>query len=156
MKKIACLGSEAFTLGFGLAGIRIFYRPEDNLLDTIEKIKKEKEIGIVIVEQELLEKLESHDRISIEDMVAGTIIIFGIPKKEVPIDFGKYFINKELTLKSVFGRRIWETWEQTSELLKSGKVDLSKIITHKFALKDFEKAMTVMKSGKSGKIVLIP
>ncbi len=88
--------------------------------------------------------------------IAGTIIIFGIPKKEVPIDFGKYFINKELTLKSVFGRRIWETWEQTSELLKSGKVDLSKIITHKFALKDFEKAMTVMKSGESGKIVLIP
>ncbi|MBS3136656.1 hypothetical protein J4401_06920 [Candidatus Woesearchaeota archaeon] len=74
MKKIACLGSEAFTLGFGLAGIRIFYRPEDNLLDTIEKIKKEKEIGIVIVEQELLEKLESHDRISIEDMVEPVFV----------------------------------------------------------------------------------
>ncbi len=88
--------------------------------------------------------------------IAGTVIIFGIPKKEVPIDFGKYFINKELTLKSVFGRRIWETWEQVSELLKSGKVDLSKIITHKFPLSDFEKAMAVMKSGESGKIVLIP
>lgn len=88
--------------------------------------------------------------------IAGTIVVFGIPKKEVPIDFGKYFINKELTLKSVFGRRIWETWEQTSKLLTSGKVDLSKIITHKFALSDFEKAMTIMKSGESGKIVLIP
>jgi threonine 3-dehydrogenase len=88
--------------------------------------------------------------------IAGVIIIFGIPKAPVAVDFGKYFINKELNLKSVFGRRIWETWEQTSELLTSGKVDLSKIITHRFALKDFEEAMKVMKSGESGKIVLTP
>ena len=88
--------------------------------------------------------------------IAGTIIIFGIPKKDVSLNFGKYFIDKELSVKGVFGRKIWETWYQVSDLLKSGKVDLSKIITHKFALKDFEKAMTVMKSGESGKIVLIP
>lgn len=88
--------------------------------------------------------------------IAGIIIFFGIPKKEVPIDIGKYFINKELTAKSVFGRKIWETWYQVSDLLTSGKVDLSKIITHEFPLKDFEKAMEVMKSGKCGKIVLIP
>ena len=74
--------------------------------------------------------------------IAGTIIIFGIPKKEVPVDFGKYFINKELTVKSVFGRRIWDTWEEVSELLRNGKVDLSKMITHRFPLKDFEKALS--------------
>ena len=88
--------------------------------------------------------------------IAGTIIIFGIPKKEVTLNFGKYFIDKELTVKGVFGRRIWETWEQVSKLLISGKVDLTKMITHKFALKDFEKAMEVMKSGECGKILLVP
>jgi threonine 3-dehydrogenase len=87
--------------------------------------------------------------------IAGIVIIFGIPKKEILLNFGKYFIDKELTVKGVFGRRIWETWDQVSELLKSGKVDLRKMITHKFALKDFEKAMEVMKSGKCGKILLI-
>lgn len=88
--------------------------------------------------------------------IAGTIVVFGIPKKEVTIDVGKYIINKEIKIESVFGRRIWETWYRTSALLSEKKVDLSKIITHTFPLKDFEKAMTIMKSGECGKIVLIP
>ena len=88
--------------------------------------------------------------------IAGTIVFFGIPKKEVTIDIGKYFINKELTATSVFGRRIWETWYQVSDLLASGKIDLAKMVTHEFPLSDFEKAMVVMKSGECGKVILIP
>lgn len=88
--------------------------------------------------------------------IGGIFIAFGIPKKDVMLNVGKYLINKEITIKSVFGRRIWETWYQTTDLLKSKKVDLTKIITHRFKLKDFEKAMKVMKSGKSGKILLKP
>lgn len=88
--------------------------------------------------------------------IAGMVVFFGIPKKEVAIDVGKYIINKEIKIESVFGRKIWKTWYQTADLLKAKKVDLSKIITHKFKLSEFEKAMKVMKSGESGKIVLIP
>lgn len=88
--------------------------------------------------------------------IAGTLVAFGIPKHEVAIDIGKYLINKEMTITSVFGRRIWETWYQVSDLLKAKKVNLGKIITHEFKLKDFEKAMEVMKSGKCGKILLRP
>lgn len=88
--------------------------------------------------------------------IAGTVVAFGIPKKEVNLDFGKYLINKELTVKSVFGRKIWETWYQVSDLLTSGKVDLGKIVTHSFKLSQFEEAMQVMKSGECGKILLTP
>ncbi|MEN9328075.1 MAG: L-threonine 3-dehydrogenase [Candidatus Parcubacteria bacterium] len=88
--------------------------------------------------------------------IAGKMIAFGIPKKEVSVNWGKYLINKEITIESVFGRKIWETWFQTTELLKSGAIDLKKIITHRFALADFEKAMEVMKSGECGKILLKP
>jgi threonine 3-dehydrogenase len=88
--------------------------------------------------------------------IAGTVVFFGVPKMEASMDIGKYFINKELRAESVFGRRIWETWFQTAELLRSGKVDLSKLVTHEFKLSEFEKAMEVMKSGESGKVVLIP
>ncbi len=88
--------------------------------------------------------------------IAGTMIVFGIPKQEVALDLGKYFIDKELTVKGVFGRKIWDTWFEVSKLLTSGKVDLTKMITHKFKLKDFEKAMQVMKSGECGKILLVP
>jgi len=86
--------------------------------------------------------------------IAGTIIAFGIPKSEISVNWGKYLINKELTIHSVFGRRIWETWYQTTQLLQSGKIDLTKIITHTYNLADFEEAMSVMKSGECGKILL--
>lgn len=86
--------------------------------------------------------------------IGAKIIAFGIPKDKIHIDWGKYFINKELSLQSVFGRMIWDTWKDTTALLTSGKIDLTKIITHRFALKDFEEAMKVMKSGECGKILL--
>lgn len=86
--------------------------------------------------------------------IAGKIIAFGIPKENINIDWGKYMINKELSIESVFGRMIWDTWKDTTKLLISGKVDLRKIITHRFKLKDFEEAMKVMKSGECGKILL--
>lgn len=88
--------------------------------------------------------------------IAGKIIAFGIPKENINIDWGKYLINKELSIESVFGRMIWETWKDTTKLLVSGKVDLRKIITHRFKLSEFEEAMKVMKSGECGKVLLIP
>lgn len=88
--------------------------------------------------------------------IAGKIIAFGIPKENISIDWGKYLINKELSIESVFGRMIWETWKETTELLVSGKVDLKKIITHRFKLSEFEEAIKVMKSGECGKIILKP
>ncbi|MBI2621930.1 MAG: alcohol dehydrogenase catalytic domain-containing protein [Candidatus Levybacteria bacterium] len=86
--------------------------------------------------------------------IAGKIIAFGIPKENINIDWGKYIINKELSIESVFGRMIWDTWKDVTELLVTGKVDLRKIITHRFKLSEFEEAMKVMKSGQCGKILL--
>lgn len=88
--------------------------------------------------------------------IAGKIIAFGIPKENINIDWGKYMINKELAIESVFGRMIWDTWKDTTKLLVSGKIDLRKIITHRFKLSEFEKAMEIMKSGEAGKILLEP
>lgn len=88
--------------------------------------------------------------------IAGKLIAFGIPKENINIDWGKYLINKELSIESVFGRMIWDTWKDTTELLVSGKVDLRKIITHRFKLSEFEEAMAVMKSGECGKVLLSP
>lgn len=87
---------------------------------------------------------------------AGFVIIFGIPKSKVKIDFGKYLINKELTLIGVFGRRIWQTWEDVQSLLKKNHLNLAPLITHTFKLSEFEKAIETIKSGNCGKILLIP
>jgi len=88
--------------------------------------------------------------------IGGKIVAFGIPKENISIDWGKYLINKELSISSVFGRMIWDTWEETTKLLVSGKIDLRKIITHRFNMTEFDEAMKVMKSGECGKILLKP
>lgn len=88
--------------------------------------------------------------------IGGKFIAFGIPRDSVTIDWGKFMINKELTILSVFGRRLWQTWEQTTQLLKAGKVNIKPLITHKFKLEDFEEAMAVMESRKCGKVLLEP
>jgi threonine 3-dehydrogenase len=38
-------------------------------------------------------------------------------------------------------------------MIQSG-LDVSAVITHRFAIEDFEKGFEVMRSGKSGKVVL--
>lgn len=121
----------------------------------VEKID-EKEYGTFDAVLEM-----SGNRIGIEIAldavrIGGKIIAFGIPKESINIDWGKYLINKEISIGSVFGRMIWDTWEDTTKLLVDKKVDLQKIITHRFKLSEFEKAMEVMKSGECGKIVLEP
>lgn len=88
--------------------------------------------------------------------IAGTVVAFGIPKRDIALNVGKYLINKELTIASVFGRRIWETWHQVADLLRKKKIPLGNIITHTFPLSDFEHAMEITKSGRCGKIVLQP
>ena len=88
--------------------------------------------------------------------IAGRIVLFGIPKAPASIDIGKWIINKELSFESVFGRRIWSTWYQVSDLLLSGRVDLGALVTHRYRLADFEEAMKVMRSGECGKVVLTP
>ncbi len=88
--------------------------------------------------------------------IAGTLVFFGIPKEPATIDIGKFLINKEINTHSVFGRRIWETWFQVTDVLVNKKVDLEPMVTHTFTLSEFEKAMDVMKSGECGKILLIP
>ncbi|GAG18791.1 unnamed protein product, partial [marine sediment metagenome] len=41
-------------------------------------------------------------------------------------------------------------------LIRSGAVDLSPLVTHRFKLVEFDKAFKIMSSGNSGKVMLTP
>jgi threonine 3-dehydrogenase len=86
----------------------------------------------------------------------GTAILFGLPPSKVDIDVENWIIFKDARVRGIFGRRIWDTWYKTAEILKAGEVDLSKIITHRFGLEEFQKAFALMKSGQCGKIIMYP
>ncbi|MFY9357268.1 MAG: zinc-binding dehydrogenase, partial [Defluviitoga tunisiensis] len=63
-------------------------------------------------------------------------------------------VFKNITIHTITGRKMFDTWYLASSWLKYKKLDLSKIVTHNFHLYDFEKAFELMESGESGKIVL--
>jgi len=58
-----------------------------------------------------------------------------------------------LTIKGVYGRRMYETWYQMTVMLQSG-LNLAPVITHHFPYAEFDEAFQVMESGQSGKIIL--
>lgn len=84
---------------------------------------------------------------------SGKIALLGIPPGgEMNIDWNKV-IFKGLTIKGIYGRRMYETWYKMIAMLQSG-LDVSKVITHRFDIDDFQKGFDAMLSGQSGKVIL--
>lgn len=85
----------------------------------------------------------------------ATIVAVGIPGRSIEVDVAAYLIKKGLTFTGSFGRALWGTWEKIAELVASGKLDLSKFITHRLPLSALDEAIELL-SEESCKVLLIP
>src|ERR671934_269172 len=86
----------------------------------------------------------------------GRMALLGLPGEPVTLEITDQVIFKEARLYGVTGRTIFRTWELTSTLLATGMVDVSPVITHRFAFEEYEKAFEAAMSGRSGKVILTP
>ncbi|MBC8832040.1 L-threonine 3-dehydrogenase, partial [Escherichia coli] len=68
----------------------------------------------------------------------------GIPPAQTAIDWNQV-IFKGLEIKGIYGREMFETWYKMVAMLQSG-LDLSPIITHRFAADDYEQGFAAMLS----------
>lgn len=82
----------------------------------------------------------------------GNIALLGILPSEAAVDWNKIVFNG-LTLRGIYGRKMFETWYKMQVMVQSG-LDVSPVITHHFNFTDFEEGFELMKSGHSGKIIL--
>ena len=98
--------------------------------------------GSPVALREMIDSMDSGSKIS----------LLGIQPDSAQIPWSKVIFNA-LTLKGIYGREMWETWYKMEQMLISG-LDLSPVITHRFAFDDFQKGFDVMKSGKCGKVLL--
>jgi threonine 3-dehydrogenase len=94
---------------------------------------------------------------ALKDMIAnmshgGKIAILGIPSKEMPMDWRQVIFNM-ITIKGIYGREMYDTWYKMTAMIQSG-LDISPVITHRMAFTDFQRGFDLMRSGKSGKIIL--
>lgn len=85
-------------------------------------------------------------------VMGGKIALLGIPPGQSPVNWSQ-IVFKAITIKGVYGREMFETWYKMIAMLQNG-LDVSKVITHRFDIADFEKGFDKMKSGRSGKVVL--
>ncbi|MCT8331531.1 L-threonine 3-dehydrogenase [Albidovulum sediminis] len=89
----------------------------------------------------------------VENMVmGGRIAMLGIPPGKSPVDWSR-IVFKAITIKGVYGREIFETWYKMIAMLENG-LDIRRVITHRFKVADFREGFEIMRSGKSGKVVL--
>jgi threonine 3-dehydrogenase len=86
----------------------------------------------------------------------GRISLLGIFSEPVRVDLSDFVIQKGIRIHGIYGRRIYDTWERTQALLRSGDLDVSPIITHRFDLADWEQAFDLIASRHAGKVVLLP
>jgi len=85
-------------------------------------------------------------------ITGGRVALLGLPAKPTPVDWNK-IIFKQLTLKGIYGREMFETWHKMIAMLESG-LNVRKVITHRLPASRFLEGFETMRRGDSGKIVL--
>jgi len=86
----------------------------------------------------------------------GRMTAFGIPPRSIDVDWADDVVFKGIRIYGIAGREIFQTWYKMDSLLRSGAIKVDSVITHRFALKDYEKAFKVMNSKEKncGKVVI--
>jgi threonine 3-dehydrogenase len=82
----------------------------------------------------------------------GRIAMLGLPAEEFAIDWA-HLVSNMITIKGIYGRQMFETWYWMSVFVHAG-LDISPVITHRFAADDFEEAFATVGSGECGKVVM--
>jgi threonine 3-dehydrogenase len=82
---------------------------------------------------------------------AGKVALLGFLPHNTTIDWSQV-IMKGLIIKGIYGREMYDTWYKMITMLQSG-LNIAPVITHEFAINDYQKGFDVMGSGSSGKII---
>ncbi len=85
----------------------------------------------------------------------GRVVTIGHVARPVSVNISKQINLRGVSLKGVFGRRIWETWEHLASLVAAKRIDLAGVITHRFPLEAFHEAFAQV-HGQAGKVLFLP
>ncbi len=83
----------------------------------------------------------------------GGLHLLGLYSNSVTLDMSNDVIMRGVTLYGITGRRMFRTWYEMGGILRSGNVDLKPLVTHRFRLAEYEKALEVVRSRECGKVV---
>lgn len=82
----------------------------------------------------------------------GKISFMGIPEKDFAINWHQV-VFKSLTIKGLYGRKIFDTWHKMICLIQKG-LNVEPVITHEFPVEQFQKGFDAALSGEAGKVLI--
>ncbi len=85
--------------------------------------------------------------------LAGHVNVLGVYGTDpiVPIN---EIVFRYLTVKGINGRHMWSTWDTMYDLLSKNVLNVAQVVTHRLHWHDFQSAMTLVRSGECGKVIL--
>ncbi|MFQ5587460.1 MAG: L-threonine 3-dehydrogenase [Nitrospiria bacterium] len=87
----------------------------------------------------------------------GRFTAFGLTPAPVTLDWNNQVIFKGIRVYGISGRKMFETWRQMADLLRSGNLDPRPVITHVLDFEDFARGFQMMEATprQAAKVVLV-
>jgi threonine 3-dehydrogenase len=133
-------------------GARTLNPQQDNIVERVKEISGRKGGADVVLE--ISGAPEVFDYLFDILRLEAHVVTIGHVSRPISVNISKQINLKGVTLKGVFGRRIWETWEHLSSLVAAKRIDLTGIITHHFPLEAFQEAFGQV-HGRAGKVLFV-
>lgn len=87
---------------------------------------------------------------------SGKIVLVGTTGIPVEIDTTNHVVYKEATIIGSTGRLMFQTWERMSKIIAHKRVDLKRVITHRFPPDKADEGFQLIIGGKACKVLLMP
>lgn len=130
-----------------------FHASEDNVIESILTLTEGEGVDVLL---EMSGAPSAIDQGFSLLKPGGEAALLGVTPGPLTMDWNHHLVFKAAKVAGISGRRLWQTWYQARGLIRSGAVDLSPMVTHRFPLEAFDQAFAAMASGESGKVMLTP
>jgi threonine 3-dehydrogenase len=100
---------------------------------------------------------------SIQDAFAvvrkgGRVTTFGLTSKPIEFDINYAITLRQVKVRGVAGRHMWDTWKMVDGLMQAGQFDPRPVITHDLPLERADEGFKLVTTGgrETGKVILRP
>ncbi|MCS5488498.1 L-threonine 3-dehydrogenase [Curtobacterium flaccumfaciens pv. beticola] len=86
----------------------------------------------------------------------GRIAMLGLPSGPIAVDWGKV-VTHMLTVKGIYGREMFETWQTMSSMLQTSAAlrgRIGSLVSGRFPARDWQQAFAAAASADGGKVVI--
>src|SRR4030067_2759120 len=77
----------------------------------------------------------------------GRVTTFGLTPKPIEFDLNFAVTLRQVTVRGVAGRHMWDTWKQLDGLLASGRLDPNPVLTPRNPLGGWGKGLELIRTG---------